>query len=179
MAESAPTVAGAAPAALLLPGVIDIEASGFGAGSYPIEVGFVLPGGQSYCTLVQPAAAWTHWDGRAERVHGITRAMLQTHGRPAREVALALNLQLQGSTLHCDGWAHDYTWLAVLFEEAGMAPSFQLRHLHELLDDGMAAAWDQACTDARQALALQRHRASGDARVLQLAFARLKGLAPT
>jgi hypothetical protein len=34
--------------------VIDVEASGFGRGSYPIEVGFVLPDGEAVCTLVRP-----------------------------------------------------------------------------------------------------------------------------
>ncbi|MFO1249856.1 MAG: hypothetical protein U1E77_01625 [Inhella sp.] len=37
-----------------LPAFIDIEASGFGRGSYPIEVGFVDRDGQLFCTLVQP-----------------------------------------------------------------------------------------------------------------------------
>ena len=41
------------PRAFEPPAVLDIEASGFGVGSYPIEVGFVLPDGQSYCSLLR------------------------------------------------------------------------------------------------------------------------------
>ena len=44
------------------PYIIDVEASGFGNGSYPIEVGVVLNNGEKFCTLIVPAANWTHWD---------------------------------------------------------------------------------------------------------------------
>ena len=161
-----------------LPCVLDVEASGFGRGSFPIEVGYVLPDGSSYCTLIQPAPQWTHWDDQAEQLHGISRSLLASHGRPAVEVARALNSGLAGQTVYCDGWAHDYTWLALLFDEAGLQPHFQLRHLHELLADRDAARWDAACAGVRSRLALERHRASGDARVLQLALAELGCVSP-
>ncbi|MFZ2987858.1 hypothetical protein, partial [Ideonella sp.] len=140
------------PPAQALPCVIDVEASGFGRGSYPIEVGFVMPDGEAVCTLVQPAAHWTHWDGQAERLHGLSRDLLARHGKPPREVAELLNQRLKGCTIYCDSWAHDYAWLAVLFEEAGLQPAFTLRHLHELLDEQAAAHWDQACSEARSSL---------------------------
>jgi hypothetical protein len=35
------------------PNIIDIEASGFGVDSYPIEVGIVLSTGQKYCALIK------------------------------------------------------------------------------------------------------------------------------
>jgi hypothetical protein len=53
------------PCRRALPAIIDLEASGFGKGSYPIEVGFVLPEGAMYCTLIQPAPHWRHWDDKA------------------------------------------------------------------------------------------------------------------
>ncbi|MEK8047551.1 hypothetical protein [Ideonella margarita] len=172
---SAPPGPAAPPPAMAdLPGVIDVEASGFGRGSYPIEVGFVLPDGATVCTLVKPPPHWTHWDGQAESLHGLTRELLDQHGRAPRDVAVLLNQHLAGTVIYCDSWAHDYAWLAVLFEEAGMAPAFRLRHLHELLSDADAAEWDQACADARVALSVGRHRASTDARVLQLALGRLR-----
>lgn len=153
-----------------LPCVIDVEASGFGRGSYPIEVGFVLPDGQAICTLVQPAPEWTHWDPQAEQVHGLSRELLKQHGKPPQEVAELLNRHLAGTTTYCDGWAHDYSWLALLFEAAGRQPGFRLRHLRELLDDEAASHWDHTCAEVRARLQLSRHRASSDARVLQLAL---------
>lgn len=157
----------------MLPCVIDIEASGFGPGSYPIEVGYVLPDGQPRCTLVRPAQDWTHWDTGAQRLHGITRPLLLDHGRPPEAVARMLNEDLAGRAVYTDNWAHDYAWLALLYDCAALAPAFRLRHLHELLDDQQAARWDRACAAARRRLRVQRHRASNDARILQRALGHL------
>lgn len=159
------------------PCVIDIEASGFGHGSYPIEIGFVRPDGSARCTLIRPTDGWTHWDGAAERLHGLTRELLQRHGRPAADVASLLNDELHGIDVYCDNWAHDYAWLARLYDSAECSPSFRLHHLRELLSEAQAACWDQACADARAALQVNRHRASHDARILQQAWVRLQAAA--
>jgi hypothetical protein len=161
------------PAHASLPCVLDIEASGFGRGSYPIEIGFVLPDGTAYCTLIVPDDSWTHWDGDAERVHGISRSLLQRHGRSAREVAVELNHRLAGRTVYCDNWAHDYTWLARLFETAAVNPSFKLRHLRELMTENAAEQFDDTREIVARNLQLRRHRASSDARVLQLSLAKV------
>lgn len=158
-------------AATDLPCVLDIEASGFGRASYPIEVGWVLPDGRARCTLVRPAAHWTHWDTQAEQVHGIARATLLAHGRAVTEVADWLNGELGGRTVYCDGWAHDYPWLAALFEEAGAAPLFRLESAQALLPEPRLAQLDAAHRRARAELGLTRHRASNDARALQRALA--------
>lgn len=160
----------ATPAAL--PCVLDIEASGFGRGSYPIEVGFVLPDGSAYCSLIRPDVSWTHWDCAAERLHGISRALLQRRGRSTAEVASALNARLAGREVYCDNWAHDYTWLARLFDAADLQPAFHLRHLRELLSEAAATGFDDARRAVAHGLQLQRHRASSDARLLQLSVAR-------
>ncbi|WP_221893836.1 hypothetical protein [Bathymodiolus japonicus methanotrophic gill symbiont] len=49
----------------LPPNVIDIEASGFGVTSYPIEIGIVLSSGKKYCSLIQQAPGWTYWSVEA------------------------------------------------------------------------------------------------------------------
>jgi hypothetical protein len=156
-----------------LPAIIDLEASGFGKGSYPIEVGFVLPEGAMYCTLIQPAPHWRHWDDKAEAVHHITREVLQSHGKPATDVARALNAQLRGRTIYSDGWAHDYTWLGLLFDEAELSPTFRLENLRSLLSEPQANAWHDCKEAVIAELQLPRHRASTDARVLQLTYQRL------
>jgi hypothetical protein len=161
------------PAHASLPCVLDIEASGFGRGSYPIEIGFVLPDGTAWCTLIVPDASWTHWDGGAERIHGISRSLLQRHGRSAQEVAVELNQRLSGRAVYCDNWAHDYTWLARLFESAEISPSFKLRHLRELMSENAAERFDDAREMIAGDLQLRRHRASSDARVLQLSVAKV------
>jgi hypothetical protein len=167
-----PGAASDAPSAAL-PCVLDIEASGFGRGSYPIEIGFVLPDGSAYCTLIQPDTTWTHWDDDAERIHGISRSLLQRHGHSTAEVASELNHRLAGRAVYCDNWAHDYAWLARLFDSAAVSPTFQLRHLRELMSEHAAERFDDTREIVARNLQLRRHRASSDARVLQLSLAKV------
>jgi len=148
------------------PIVIDIEASGFGRGSYPIEIGFYMPDGSAYCALIQPEAGWTHWDESAEAVHGITREVLLAKGRPAVEICLELNRRLRGERLYCDAWAYDYVWLSKLYDAVDLVPTFTLRDIRELLEDCEMTLWHITRASVELRLQLRRHRASGDARVL-------------
>jgi len=152
------------------PAILDIEASGFGLGSYPIEIGFITSDGQPWCRLVRPEPDWQHWDPLAESVHGITREHLLLHGQPPREIAQALNEQLAGQTIYSDAWAHDYTWLSRLFEAADRSPRFKLENLRLLLTDAQAERWHEVKRDVAQRLGEQRHRASADARLLQQTY---------
>ncbi|MEP7296373.1 MAG: hypothetical protein ABI702_09295 [Burkholderiales bacterium] len=161
-----------------VPAVLDIEASGFGQGSFPVEVGFVLPDGDTFCTLIRPAPGWTHWDAAAEKLHCISQATARTHGRDAREVAQMLNDRLRGLTLYCDGWAHDYAWLNVLFEAAGLSPGFKLDNLRGLLTEREAGSWDVLKQQVSTEMRLQRHRASSDAKILQRTLIRLRAPLP-
>lgn len=157
------------------PAFIDLEASGFGSTSYPIEVGLVLADGRSYSSLILPQAEWKHWDASAETVHGIKRGWLLQHGRPALEVAQEINRQLRGLTVYCDSWYHDFNWLSRLFDAAGMAPSFRLEDLRILLNQEEADSWQATKVLVQREMRLDRHRASNDARVLQATLMRLKG----
>lgn len=157
-----------------LPAIIDIEASGFGRGSYPIEIGFVATDGTLFCGLIRPEPDWLHWDEAAEALHGIGRELLFTHGRPVRWMAEQINQRLRGQTVYCDGWGHDYPWLSRLFDAAGLQPSFRLDDLRRLLDEQEALRWRGVTEAVRQRQQLTRHRASSDARVLQLALDEIK-----
>jgi len=152
---------------------MDIEASGFGAGSYPIEIGFVLGNGDAYCTLVAPEPDWTHWDPGAQAVHGIERSTLIRHGRSAIQVAAELDRLLANSTIYSDAWCHDYSWLGRLYAAAGRAPAFRLASLHSVLGDVDRARWDAVKAGVLMRDGGQRHRASADARVLQRTVAEL------
>jgi hypothetical protein len=156
------------------PGFIDLEASGFGSRSYPIEVGLVLPEGDTYCTLITPEPDWQHWDASAEKVHGIARPLLVLHGRPVQEVAAELNRRLQGLTVYSDAWYHDYNWLSRLFDAAESAPRFKLEDLRMLLQPDEIHRWDGLKAEVIQDLNLTRHRASNDARVLQQTLIRVR-----
>ncbi len=157
-----------------LPTMLDVEASGFGRGSYPIEIGFVAADGSLFCTLVQPAPGWAHWDPAAESLHGISRELLQRHGRPVDWVAGELNRRLAGQTVYCDGWGHDYPWIARLFDEAECSPAFRLEDVRVLLDERQLGGWDRSLRALRDELRPERHRASSDARLLQLCVQRVR-----
>jgi DNA polymerase III epsilon subunit-like protein len=154
--------------------VLDIEASGFGRQSYPIEVGWALADGRTGCMLVRPPEHWTHWDESAERVHGITRETLHRHGRPPREVAVRLNQELGDNTVYSDAWGHDYAWLARLFDEAEMPRSFKLEAAASLFGETLLGQLDEVHKAAFTDLAVTRHRASNDARALQRALQALE-----
>jgi hypothetical protein len=159
------------------PTVLDIEASGFGRNSYPIEVGYVLPNGHTFCTLIKPEPDWTHWDEQAAHIHHITRDLINQRGLAAKDVAQRLNTELRGQTVYSDGWANDYTWLGALYEAADMAPSFRLENLRSLLTDSEADRWHIVKAQISNERGAQRHRASSDARLLQLTLMRLRSMA--
>jgi len=163
---------------LAAPTVLDIEASGFGRNSYPIEVGFVLPNGRTFCSLIRPQPHWTHWDEQAAHTHHIPRHLLTERGLPVEEVAARLNADLRGLTVYSDGWANDYSWLGALYDEAEMSPSFRLENLRMLLTEAEADQWHMVKAEVSAERGAQRHRASSDARLLQLTFQRLRNAAP-
>jgi len=158
----------------VLPTILDIEASGFGPGSYPIEVGFVTGDGKAWWSLVRPEADWRHWDESAAAMHGITREHVERHGRCVADIAAALNERLRGQVVYSDAWAHDYTWLNKLYDAAGRSPSFKLENLRALLDDQDAARWHEVKRRVAATAGLQRHRASSDARLLQQTWLSLR-----
>ncbi len=152
------------------PIIIDVEASGFGRGGYPIEVGVAMPDDRTHCFLVRPADAWTHWDPTAEAVHRIRRDILLSRGRPIREVAERLNELLEGQTVYSDAWGYDSTWVALLFDEAECLQRFRIESLRGLMGDREMAGWDAARVEVERALGATRHRASVDALVIQRTF---------
>jgi len=156
------------------PAVLDVEASGFGRASYPIEVGFALPSGQVICSLIRPEPQWTHWDPQAEQLHHIPREILLRHGRTPTQVAQLLNAELAGQTVYSDGWANDYSWLGLLFEVAGLPQRFRLESLRALLQEDEAERWHATKLQVASERGPQRHRASSDARLLQLTLQRLR-----
>lgn len=162
------------PVPASLPPIIDVEASGFGAASYPIEVGLVLSDGSSYCTLIRPEARWTHWDTSAEEVHLVSRETLLRNGRTAAETARELNARLRGMTVYCDSWYHDFTWLSRLFDAAECPQAFRLEDIRTLLNEAQAEHWHATRLQVQADLCLPRHRASNDARILQATLGRVR-----
>lgn len=149
------------------PYIMDIEASGFGPDSYPIEIGVALADGARFCSLIVPAAGWTHWDDSAQGVHNISRDMLKRHGSHVHQVTTELNEMLAGKTVYSDGWVVDKPWLLRLFQAAGVNMSFQLSPIEMIMTEPQILLWDDTKARLTEEANLQRHRASNDAWLIQ------------
>lgn len=157
-----------------LPIIIDVEASGFGPFSYPIEIGVAMNDGEKYCTLILPSPKWTHWDEAAEQIHHISRDTLYIYGKPMVQVAMELNLLLQGKTVYTDGWVVDKPWILKLFDDCGLVPEFYTSSLELILTEEQMAKWHDTKDAILDELKLQRHRASYDAYVIQQTWMRTR-----
>ena len=111
-----------------VPAIIDLEASGFGRGSYPIEVGVSLADGTIHSALIKPPEHWSHWSEDAEAIHGITRDYLQEHGKTPRDVAMELNELLSGQVLFSDAWSFDRS----IIRRSRFSTALQDRHTKPL-----------------------------------------------
>ncbi len=156
------------------PIILDIEASGFGTGSYPVEVGFALPDKNTHCYLVRPLESWTHWNLGAEEVHGISRDILLQKGQAVGEIAEQLNLYLGNKTVYSDGWGYDLSWIALLFDAAQVPMNFHIETLYALLQDDQLVLWEKTRRAVIEDLGIKRHRASSDARIIQETYIRTR-----
>lgn len=154
------------------PYIIDVEASGFGAMSYPIEIGIAMNDGGNFCALIMPAQDWTHWDDEAEKIHRVPRDILETYGKPMREVADSLNILLAGKTVYTDGWVVDKPWLTTLFHAARAPMQFDVSSLEMILSESQMAVWHKTKAQVISDLKLMRHRASFDAIIVQETYKR-------
>lgn len=153
-----------------VPSIIDIEASGFGAHSYPIEIGVVREDGGKFCQLVKPYESWTHWEPEAQALHGLSREHLLKHGHEGREVCVALNEFLQGRTVYSDGWVVDHPWLIKLFSAAGVPMRFEIRALEYVLSEYQMDHWQSVKNHVTATYKKARHRASVDAHIIQQTY---------
>ncbi len=160
----------------MVPTILDFEASGFGAESYPIEVGLAMSNGERFCTLIQRHASWTHWDPEAERVHHIEQDDLQRYGLPVVDVCTKLNELLQNQAVYCDGWSVDKPWLNVLFYAAGFAPTFSLSPIESIQTENQQEVWASVKQELILRHSYERHRASHDAFLIQETFKASKDL---
>lgn len=152
------------------PSIIDIEASGFGKESYPIEVGYVNSHGKSWCSLIKPCDEWLHWSQVAEQLHHISRDTLFVHGKSVESIATHLNDVFLNQIVYSDGWLQDFTWVNRLFEVANMTPHFKLEDLRSILTSYQQSVWHTTKQSILNELEISRHRASADAQVLQMTW---------
>lgn len=154
----------------LHPAIIDIEASGIGSESYPIEVGIVLSSGARYCTLIKPHESWTYWSKSAERLHHIPQPILFSRGKDMVMVCEQLNEFIGGKTIFSDNVSADKPWLKKLFLTTGIKPNFQLYGIERINVGNQEKYWDEARLEVNKKFKLTRHRASNEAFLIQQTF---------
>jgi len=154
------------------PIILDIESSGFGSHSYPIEIGVILEDKTKYCSLIKPESNWVHWSEEAEKIHHIKRDSLINNGKSPYDVANHLNKLLNGKIVYSDGWVVDSTWLIRLFEAAQLEMTFSLSAIEMILKEQQMRRWDDMKNVVIRELKLDRHRASNDAQIIQETFTR-------
>jgi hypothetical protein len=152
------------------PFIVDVEASGFGQESYPIEIGLALAKNERYCSLITPPASWTHWDKKAEQVHQITQEALKNHGNPIQKVARDLNHILKDTTIYSDGWVVDKPWITKLFTKAQIPKLFFISPLERILTEPQMEIWHKTKDRITLQTNLTRHRASSDSFIIQETF---------
>lgn len=151
---------------------IDLEASGLGADSWPIEVGWCFPQGDPSAHLIRTAKDWrdTAWDPNAEALHGISREVLARSGEEPKAVCAALNDALSGVKVYSDAPDWDGYWLYRLYQAANMRQAFELWDFRELFENLSVTAMKEAAVEASK-VAPHRHRASDDVLHMQTLFA--------
>ena len=100
--------------------IIDLEASGLGPGSWPIEVGlaWVEAGAvRTWSSLIRPEPGWDPeaWDPVAEEIHGITREELAS-APTAWSVATDLLSRVAGRSVFSDAPEYDGRWVRRLLD---------------------------------------------------------------
>ncbi|MCW2239496.1 hypothetical protein [Azospirillum canadense] len=157
---------------------LDIEASGFGPGSYPVEVGWTFANGTGEAWLICPPDEWTAagWDAAAEALHGLSHAWLEHEGWSAAYVADRAAAQLADVLLYTDAAVIDSQWLARLLEWASPPASLNVRPFTDLLRlVGADATAVQAAITAASQMAPRQHRALADSRHLWAIWCHLGG----
>jgi hypothetical protein len=105
---------------------LDFEASSLGKHGYPIEIAWVLANGKEESYLIRPDPSWTDWDSKAETIHGILQARLESEGIAVSAVARRMMSALAGHSLYATAPSWDGKWLSRLLRTAGL-PRHALR----------------------------------------------------
>ena len=119
---------------------VDVEASGLGRESYPIEVGWSVDDEQEPASfLVRPATSWRFDDftEAAQAIHNIPYERLISHGIAIETACRRLDAAWTGAVLVSDNPAADGGWLRRLYEAAGRHYPWRLLDFH-VLDAALA-----------------------------------------
>ncbi len=152
--------------------LIDLEASGLGDRSFPIEVGWAIGEASPAAFLIKPHESWslTAWDEGAEQLHGLSFETLQNTGTDPGLVCKKLNDVLAGRIVYSDAPDWDGFWLYRLHSAAGMRQTFSLANFADLMPP-ITLTEKMALVAAANTRAAHAHRATEDIRHMQALLA--------
>jgi len=151
--------------------IIDIEASGLGFDSYPIEVA-ALVNGKRKSWIIKPEPDWLFWSSEAEDMHGISRLQLVNEGMRARQVVAELSEFIEHSDgiLYSDAAYWDTDWIETLYIAVNQLRLFHIESIYELLDDKQSLVFNKNKLKLSKSGKYRQHRAKEDVNMIFEAY---------
>lgn len=145
--------------------IIDIEASGLGSQSYPVEIAWAsAPHYEVTSHLIRPLPGWlaveSAWDRKAEKLHGLSRELLLEEGRCVYEVSEFILASFVGADLYSDSPEFDEHWLNMIIKHK--KTSFSVRDIEDIIPRTIDAATRRKTKLAAFRGSCSRHRAGTD-----------------
>jgi hypothetical protein len=133
---------------------VDFEASSLEQGSFPIEIGWVNEDGVGESHLIRPEPHWSGWDDKSERIHGISREMLEDEGKPAAWVARRVLevLHPDRATGISDAPEFDGSWLNMLLGVVHPSSPPILLGLNTVLRQEVASLLERLVSDGMRVM---------------------------
>src|SRR5690554_5563990 len=98
-------------------------------------------------------------------------------GQSPRAIALQLNELLRGMVLYSDAWGFDSSWIARLFDEAGLIQRFKVESINKLFNEEQMEHWNRTKDRVwKEHGSNYRHRAAQDVSVIQETYNRIAKL---
>lgn len=146
--------------------IMDLEASGLGAGSWPIEVGLAwVEAGEvrSWSSLIRPEPGWDEeaWSLVSQDVHGIGRRELDA-APSARSVAEELLARVAGRPVFSDAPEFDMRWARRLLDAQPSPAGLRVLELDQAIG-AVCGAQGADWTYERLERSRTPHRAGPDA----------------
>ena len=154
---------------MVLPPILDFEASSLSDTSYPISAGLVVAG-QVYYWIIKPQADWIDWSLESQAIHGLKRSFLEEHGVPVQQVYAEITEKLNGyQVIYSDAPAWEGLWL----QRLGVF-NLRIADIGELIGNDKREGFSSELAKTFASNKLTQHRADHDALAIALTIKKLQ-----
>lgn len=153
---------------MVLPPILDFEASSLSDTSYPISAGLVVAG-QVYYWVIKPQSDWIDWSLQSQAIHGLKRSFIEEHGVPVHQVYAEIAEKLSGyEVIYSDAPAWEGLWLQRLG-----AFNLRIADIGELIGNDRREGFSNELAKTVANNNLTQHRADHDALAIALTIEKL------